>query len=195
MKKTLAAMLVSLAIVGGFTLSRIDDGVTLPELLDAGFAQCDPVDIGCEVRLSDERLAGLEVRTGSGRRYRRVAFNGRDCRALGHGFVVTDRRFYDGLNYVNGVEPIDGRCRIVVDAPADDGGTGLREMPLPCGCRMAAGICRYDLAGGGTAPVPFGRTIGPGYPPYENFAGAGCFRKACVELSGETSWPAACPLQ
>ncbi len=194
MKKTLAAMLVALAIIGGVTLSRIDDGVTLAELSDAGFQQCDPVDLGCEVRIAPSRLAGLEDRgQDAGKLYRRVVMDGRDCRAKGLGLVVTDRRFYVNDVWVNGIEVMDGRCKIVANAPADDGGTGLRELPLECGCRKAAGLCRYMLPDGGLATAPQGRTLGPGYPPYENFAGAGCAKKACVEFSGEVSWPEDCP--
>lgn len=204
MRKTLASLLVVLAVAGGLVLSRVDDGVTLAELQDAGFAQCPPTDLACEVRVSDEWLATLESRgVDGGKRYRRTVMDARDCRALDAGIVVTDRRFYRDGGWVNGFEVIDGRCRIVADAGVpDDGGTGIKELPLECGCRRASGVCRYQLPDGGQANVPFGRTVGPGYPlrvgprvshSTEVFAGAGCARKACIELAGESSWPEECP--
>jgi hypothetical protein len=62
-----------------------------------------------------------------------------------------------------------------------------------CACRAATGTCQYTNDAGTLVTAPQGRTLGPGYPPFETFSGAGCIRKSCVELLGETSWPAACP--
>ncbi len=191
-RRALASFLAVVAVYGAFTLSRVEPGVTVAELVDAGFAQCPAVDLACDVRASDEMLAQLEERgADAGRLYRRIAFDARDCRGIEDaGFVITDRRFYrDGGPPAFDV--IGDRCRIV--AGVADAGDKPRELPLECGCRMASGVCRYQLTDGGTAPAPFRRTLGPGYPPFTIFSGAGCARKACEEFAGDSSWPEVCP--
>lgn len=204
MKKTLGSLLVALAFIGGALVYRVDNGVTMAELSDAGFAQCPPVDVACEVRVSDAWLDRLEARgADGGRRYRRIAVDARDCRAFDAGYVISDRRLYNNGQWRNGFEPIDGRCKVVANAPPDDAGTGLREMALECGCRKAAGLCRFQLPDAGLQAVPFGVTVGPGYPlrlpgdagvvSTETFGGVGCERKACVEFFGESSQPETCP--
>lgn len=185
---------LGLVVVGGASvmLSRVRDDVTMAELRDAGFQQCPAVDLACDVRL----------RTDAGTRYARPVLDARDCRAFDAGLVVTDRRAYDNGNWVRGFDVIGGRCQIVTGAPADDGGTAFRELALECGCRKASGVCRFQLPDGGFQTVPFGQTVGPGYAlpgpgktalQTDSFGGAGCQRKACVELAGESSWPTECP--
>lgn len=196
MKRALATLLVSLGVVvAGLELARVERGVTMAELRDAGFQQCPPVDLACEVRVS----------TDAGYRYARPVFDARDCSAFDAGLVLTDRRLYQGGEWdpPASLEFVDrARCKVLADAGVpDDGGAGLREMAQECGCRKASGVCRYQLPDGGTAPAPFGRTLGPGYPPFETFGGAGCAPKACTALAAhdaqrrpvDETWPADCP--
>jgi len=190
--KPVGAVLASGVIVLLFV--RRDDA-TAPELRDAGVLACPEVDVACEVRVSESQLDKLEARgVTTGRRYRRVVLDARDCRAGGLGLILTDRRLYSGDGgFAEIVEVIDGRCTVVGDDEADDGGAGLKELPLECGCRKASGVCRYQLPDGGQVTAPQGRTLGPGYPPFETFGGAGCERKACIEFFGDSSWPESCP--
>lgn len=205
MNKRLLALFSVLAVVGTFMVSRIQDNVTPAELVDAGILNCPKVDLACEVRVSDEWLDALEARgADGGKRYRRIAVDARDCTEFDAGYVITDRRLYRDGGWV-GLDVIAGRCKVVPDAPPDDAGAGLREMALECGCRKASGACRFQLADGGTDPVPFGVTVGPGYSigrnPTDVFGGAGCARKSCVGLAAEgedrkaldETWPEVCP--
>lgn len=70
---------------------------------------------------------------------------------------------------------------------------GVAFLSPACACRRATGTCQYRNDAGTLVTAPLGRTLGPGYPPFEVWSGAGCQPKACVELAGETSWPSACP--
>ncbi len=83
----------------------------------------------------------------------------------------------------------------ICDSDSDDAGTP-QTLPrlLQCACRnrdAGAGFCRYTLADGGLVLAPFAETLGPGYPK-TGWTGLGCERKACVELQGFDSMPAAC---
>ncbi len=78
------------------------------------------------------------------------------------------------------------------DADEDDAGTPqTRIRLLQCACRTTGQLCRYTLADGGTPLVSAGETVGPGYSKTGWF-GAGCTRKACVELQGFSSMPVEC---
>lgn len=71
-----------------------------------------------------------------------------------------------------------------------DGGTfRLEKGEHPCACAMD-GTCEHIGADGGWQRAPEGATLSPG-----RWRGAGCVRKACVELwrSDVTSWPEDCP--
>lgn len=133
---------------------------------------------------------------GSGR-YRRVEVPSQDC--------IWEKTVSDGGRQTTLVER-------VVSAPAaplnilrdscrpatDETGTrstdaGVKYLTQACACRRAAGVCQYKNDAGTLVPAPLGRTLGPGYPPFEEFSGAGCEPKSCVELLGESSWPTACP--
>jgi hypothetical protein len=194
--KNLRSYLVTLGLVviggGSVMLTRVREDVTMAELRDAGFQQCPAVDLACDVRF----------RTDAGNRYARPVIDARDCRALGAGIVITDRRAYENGHWVRGFDVVGGRCQVVTDAPPDDGGTAFRELALECGFLKASGLCRFELPGGALQAVPLGRTVGPGYViglpdggalSTATFQGPGCQRKACEELLGESSWPAECP--
>lgn len=93
-----------------------------------------------------------------------------------------------------GFELVPGSCVAAVDEAgtrSSDG--GVKFLAQACACRAATGTCEYRNDAGTLTTAPQGRTLGPGYWPYDNFSGAGCVRKACVELMGETSWPTNCP--
>ncbi len=99
----------------------------------------------------------------------------------------------DGGSEVRGqetrVKPVRAGLEIVQPSCVASGTEGMG-----CACRKASGVCQYrDAATGTLVDAPKGRTLGTGYPPYEQWTGAGCEPKACVELSGETSWPVTCP--
>lgn len=187
---------MALALVGGvFVLVfAVSDNATVAGLADAGILACPKVGLACEVRVSEQMLSRLDARgADGGRHYRRVVLDGRDCQQGGLGLVVTDRRAYLGGAWRGALDIIDGRCVVVAEDAQDDGGDGFKELPLECGCRGASGVCRYQLDDGGSAAAPSGVTLGPGYPPYEVFVGAGCVRKSCVEFFGDPSWPESCP--
>lgn len=126
-----------------------------------------------------------------GAKYKRIRTHANDC--------VTYRVWSDGGTESLGVESrpygkhldvVPGSC-VPASAPApEDGGLALAEQA--CACRKATGRCLF-LTDGGAEEAPKGRTLGPGYPPYETWTGEGCQPKACVEMSGESSWPANCP--
>jgi hypothetical protein len=72
----------------------------------------------------------------------------------------------------------------------------VAEVQLDCGCSSGA-TCAVANPDGGVypdggprpVPAPLGVTLEVG-----TFKGAGCVRKACVELAGqESSWPTECP--
>lgn len=71
-----------------------------------------------------------------------------------------------------------------------DGGTyRLEKSEHPCACAVD-GACEARGEDGGWLRAPTGVTLSPGA-----WRGAGCARKACVELwrSDVTSWPEECP--
>lgn len=91
------------------------------------------------------------------------------------------------------VEVVQGSCvsaASVKSARSKDG--GVSYLSQACACRKATGSCQYSTDAG-LVDAPMGRTLGPDYPPYGNWSGAGCQPKACVELAGSSSWPANCP--
>ena len=65
------------------------------------------------------------------------------------------------------------------------------EPEVPCACSTGSN-CQWlkPLLDGGSvlATAPLGQTFDPG-----RFAGAGCYKKVCLESGGTSSWPAACP--
>ncbi|MBM3992161.1 MAG: hypothetical protein FJ298_14295 [Planctomycetes bacterium] len=78
----------------------------------------------------------------------------------------------------------------VVGADVWDGGPqieiwrqGHPSAPYPCACAKDATCLNAD---GG--PAPSGLTLAAG-----QWGGAGCLPKSCVELAGNSSWPAECP--
>lgn len=93
-------------------------------------------------------------------------------------------------------QALDDSCRAVGEEGAlevDDLDAGLRRRPFRCACRRSLGLCRTDPQDGGAlVPVPFGVTVGPGYP-ISNWQGLGCRPKPCVEMAGYDSWPVGCP--
>lgn len=71
-----------------------------------------------------------------------------------------------------------------------DGGTHrLEKGEHPCACAVD-GTCEHIGSDGGWQRAPTGTTLSPG-----RWRGAGCQRKACVELWRDdvTSWPESCP--
>lgn len=134
--------------------------------------------------------------TGPGR-YRRVEVASRTCARFAE--------YPDGGTEAMGtettptrpradVEIVEGSCAPaaqVVGARVLDGGVPF--LAQACACKRATGTCEYRGADGGMVPAPVGKTLGPGYPPYEAWSGAGCVPKSCVELAGSSSWPSTCP--
>lgn len=59
------------------------------------------------------------------------------------------------------------------------------QAPFPCACAKTYD-CYVDLPDGGFQTAPSGVTLQPGW------SGEGCVRKSCVELAGQSSWPAEC---
>lgn len=188
MRKWLIAIGVAIG-AAILALFRIADGTPKNKLLQLEL--CIPVEVACGVRVSGELLGALGGADGGrGHRYRRVTLNARNCAEFDAGIVLTDKALYVDGGWRPGLEVIEGYCKILGDAGiATD---FIRELPHECGCRAASGVCRVRIEDGGTEPAPFGATLGPGYF-YTEFAGAGCVRKACVEIAGESSWPDACP--
>jgi hypothetical protein len=78
-------------------------------------------------------------------------------------------------------QPCDPATDAALEAWTQDAVGGA---PWPGACAADA-TCVVD----GGAPAPLGITLAPG-----TFAGPGCVLKPLVELSGISSWPAACPL-
>lgn len=60
------------------------------------------------------------------------------------------------------------------------------EPEFPCVCSTGSN-CEELQTDGGWAPARAGMTHQPG-----KWRGAGCFRKACIEVSGVSSWPSEC---
>lgn len=79
-----------------------------------------------------------------------------------------------------GMEAVFGSCR--------EGGSPLFE----CACASGKKPCQY-ATDAGFVDAPKGKTLGPDYPPFQNWTGEGCVPKPCVELFGSPSWPAECP--
>lgn len=59
---------------------------------------------------------------------------------------------------------------------------GYPGAPFLCACAMDI-TCLQGLL-----PAPQGNTLDPG-----TWLGPGCYPKACVQIGGTSSWPAACP--
>lgn len=133
-----------------------------------------------------------------GARYKRVEVTAQECETRselpdgGNSKFVSSRMRPDSPK--PGLELLEVSCRLSsTETQGRKQVGGVTYLPHVCACRGESGQCLYTNSSGVQLPAPFGRTLGPGYPPYESFSGAGCVLKACSEVAGETSWPAACP--
>lgn len=61
------------------------------------------------------------------------------------------------------------------------------ETDFPCACNSGSNCTVLDGSGKSVA-APLGITMNAG-----TFSGAGCIPKACIEVTGTTSWPKTCP--
>lgn len=89
-----------------------------------------------------------------------------------------------------GLAIVEGSCGGADSTVVGDGGVTFTD--LACACRKAKGDC-WIFSDGGAIQAPKGKTLGPGYPGLEAWAGEGCQPKACTELLGQSSWPTECP--
>jgi hypothetical protein len=131
-----------------------------------------------------------------GKEYRRAEIQTQDCTVEGLGVDGGVLATAHGTKFLGPkhLQVVEGSCvegEKVAGVRVQDAGVGF--LPLACACRKAKGECQYVTDDGGLMQAPFGQTLGPGYPPFESWVGAGCVPKACVELAGSTSWPAQCP--
>jgi len=179
----LAIVSVVGVLATGLTLYQLAPGATRADAIDAGVAAGTPVSLRCRVRLSEQGLAEA-VDAGFGNRL--VGKYGL--------LVVPGRQFFRFDGHEPGIAiDVPDRLELYGDEPCEvleDAGTVARLTVVPhrCACRKASGACRVPNPDGGVAlPAPFGTTLRPGW------SGAGCERKPCIELAGESSWPAACP--
>lgn len=184
MNPKLRALLVvagigTIGLLANREIFQVEDGTPTATLRDAGILQGTAIDVACPVRLSDARLDALEAAGRKPLRYRLLAMQGRYFPDAG--VVLPDDRA--------GIELIRPELCHRVDA----GNLGPNEfavVPLDlCACAPRdGGACQRRIEDGGfVSAVGWNNTLGPG-----EFQGAGCVRKACGEMAGETSWPAAC---
>lgn len=162
-------------------VAAVDEGVAVENCAPTPALVCDAFELG-----------------GRGHtRYRRVEVAAETCtqqkvlRDGGVAATATDTRI---IRPRANVEIVPGSCVPAAVAPgprAADGGVAF--LAQACACRRATGTCQYRNDAGTLVTAPLGRTLGPGYPPFESWAGAGCQNKACTELAGESSWPSTCP--
>ncbi len=201
----LAALLFATGtlVAGGVTYLVLSPrpGVTLEDLRDAGIdARCNPALVECDMRLRE----ACRTKPDGGRRprYLTVRMGGYLCERDA-GYPILVKRLARCL------EPIDDSfCRVVEadgcsdsEACGDDVADSNDEDSSPqprfrawlqsCACRTPGTVCARANPDGGTAiNIPLGVTW-----PYP-VGGAGCVRKACVEVAGEQgqSWPDECRL-
>lgn len=138
----------------------------------------------------------LDTTAKKGERYRRAETGSTECVTYkvwnDGGTEVTGHSNHPG-NIHTGLETVPGSCVLSDSVKGEripDGGVVF--VAQDCACSTGKGECRY-LEDGGWSKSPKGKTLGPGYPPFENWAGGGCQPKACTELMGQSSWPTNCP--
>lgn len=158
-----------------------EPGVTRAELLDAGLDECTPVLLRCAPQLTEEGQAELAdsgmANLGA---YPALDLRGWVC----DGGVVLPPlppRLVRHLRFFadDGCEVVDGGCG---DGQVCSGARLFRVAQHRCACSTGA-----DCFVGG-------QDAGTGYTlPAGSWAGAGCRRKVCVEVSGVSSWPSECP--
>lgn len=130
-------------------------------------------------------------------RYRSIEVATKECevtRTWSDGGVETVALPVETVGPRVGLAVVPGSCvpaATVTGPRASDGGVWF--LPHRCACRKASGACQYRNDAGALADAPQGRTLGPGYPPFESWTGAGCQPRSCVEMAGESGWPSNCP--
>ena len=67
------------------------------------------------------------------------------------------------------------------------------QAEFPCSCRVTA-ECEWNIPGQ-WEPAPIGSTLSPGRWRDTSDGGTACYRKVCMEIAGESSWPAECPTE
>lgn len=175
MNPRLAQVLVAVGVLGaGAVVWTVRDGVTREELIDAGLADCQRADVTCPIR---------RILDG-GTQYRTVTVGARWC-GPDAGLVLPS--LPGNAEYFR-----PDLCRRALPTIAE--GTEL-DVQDECACSSGAG-CTVPNPDGGALPIPAPprETLGPGYR-FATFAGAGCIRKPCGEIIGQSSWPAACGAQ
>jgi hypothetical protein len=119
-------------------------------------------------------LAKCIGRGKSGDGYKTFMVSGQACADGG-----TSLSLPDSMDLVGDCAPVEvDKC---TDPVACDGGVTIAEHE--CACRVDGGECTVN-----GRPAPYGNTLEP-----RTWSGAGCVRKSCVELQGESSWPEECP--
>lgn len=134
------------------------------------------------------------LETGKKPKYRRVKIGSTDCvryKLFSDGGVEAERQWQETKSPRKGLEVVDGSC-IGGATVTGSGDGGVEFVAQACACRKPKGDC-WVMTDAGMEKAPFGKTLGPGYPPFDVFAGDGCVPKACVEFFGSSSWPAECP--
>lgn len=137
----------------------------------------------------------LESSRRKGDRYRRAEVPSTSCvtyRVCLDGGVEQVASKTEGNSPRKGIHPVPGSCApasAVLADRMDDG--GVLFVQEACACSTGKD-CRY-VFDSGVVDAPRGRTLGPGYPPFEAWTGRGCHPKACTEMFGEPSWPPECP--
>lgn len=190
-------LLVLLAFVGTATISgvsylllRLEGGVTLEELRDAGLDErCAPALLECDGRVAEECRDLPDG--GRRRKYASVRTQAYVCeRDAGRPALL--------FRFPRCFRPLsEDFCRLIDETACSDaqacgedesGQPKWRAVQQACACRAIGQLCRTVLPDGGLVPMAFGTT----YPP--PFVGAGCQPKACVELAGEwgESMPSEC---
>lgn len=132
-----------------------------------------------------------ELKARDPNRYRRVEVASEECahEKTSDTGVTVELVEFRPIRPRAGLEVVPGSCAPasgVVGTRVRDGGTFF--LAMACACRKAAGTCEVRNESGMLEPAPFGITLAPGL-----WVGDGCAGKACVELSGASSWPSVCP--
>lgn len=114
--------------------------------------------------------------------------------ALGQKCAHNDGGFFKVLpNFENEVWVDENFCVENNPQPGDEEVLPLAE-PIGvdnqgCACKRGQ-LCNSVLSDGGTRAAPWGETLF-----YQQFSGADCYPKACVEFAGISSWPEQCPTE